>query len=67
MRDRAELGAIFTHLCEHLADDLARKCYVAKTIGIKLRFDDFKIATRDQTLPAHTLDARAIRRAAGNA
>jgi len=66
VRDRAELGAIFTELCEQLAGDLARKSYAAKTIGIKLRFDDFKIATRDLTLPAHTLDARAIRRAAGS-
>src|SRR6185436_1888189 len=45
--------------------DLARKGYAAKTIGIKLRFDDFRIVTRDLTLPAHTMDARAIRRAAG--
>ena len=65
VRDRAELGAIFTELCEQLAGDLARKSYAARTIGIKLRFDDFKIATRDLTLAAHTLDARAIRRAAG--
>jgi DNA polymerase-4 len=33
---------------------------------VKLRFDDFRIATRDLTLPGHTLDAREIRRAAGN-
>jgi len=66
VRDRAELGAIFTELCEQLAGDLARKSYAAKTIGIKLRFDDFAIATRDLTLPGHTLDAREIRRAAGN-
>ena len=66
VRDRAELGAIFTELCEQLAGDLARKSYAAKTIGIKLRFDDFKIATRDLTLPAHTLDAREIRRAGGS-
>jgi DNA polymerase-4 len=65
VRDRAELGGIFTRLCEQLARDLARKGYASKTIGIKLRFDDFKIATRDMTLPAHTLDAREIRRAAG--
>jgi DNA polymerase-4 len=65
VRDRAELGAIFTELCEELAGDLARKSYAAKTIGIKLRFDDFAIATRDLTLPGHTLDAREIRRAAG--
>ena len=66
VRDRAELGAIFTELCEQLAGDLARKSYAAKTIGVKLRFDDFKIATRDLTLAGHTLDARAIRRAAGS-
>ena len=66
VRDRLVLGTIFTQLCEGLAGDLARKSYAAKTIGIKLRFDDFRIATRDLTLPAHTLDAREIRRAAGN-
>ena len=65
VRDRGELGAIFTRLCEGLAGDLARKRYAAKTIGVKLRFDDFKIATRDLTLPAHTLDAGEIRRAGG--
>jgi DNA polymerase-4 len=65
VRDRAELGAVFTHLCEQLAGDLARKGYAAKTVGVKLRFDDFKIATRDSTLHAHTLDAREIRRVGG--
>jgi DNA polymerase IV len=65
VRDRAELGAIFTLLCEQLAGDLSRKGYASKTIGIKLRFDDFKSVTRDLTLPAHTMDAGAIRRAAG--
>ena len=65
VRDRAELGAIFTELCVQLARDLARKGYASKTIGIKLRFDDFKAVTRDLSLPAHTLDAATIRRAAG--
>jgi DNA polymerase IV len=65
VRDRAALGAIFTELCVELAGDLSRKGYASKTIGIKLRFDDFKIVTRDLTLPAHTMDARTIRRAAG--
>jgi len=65
VRDRAALGALFTELCVALAGDLARKGYASKTIGIKLRFDDFRIVTRDLTLPAHTMDARSIRRAAG--
>jgi DNA polymerase IV len=65
VRDRAELGAIFTALCEKVAADLQRKGYVGKTIGIKLRYDDFKIATRDQTIGHFTADAQAIRRAAG--
>jgi DNA polymerase-4 len=65
VRDRAELGAIFTHLCEKLAEDLQRKGYVGKTIGIKLRYDDFKIATRDQTIDHFTADPKTIRRTAG--
>ncbi|WP_341886916.1 DNA polymerase IV [Variovorax sp. YR752] len=65
VRDRNTLSGIFTELCIELAGDLARKGYASKTIGIKLRFDDFKSVTRDLTLPAHTMDARAIRRAAG--
>ena len=63
--DRAELGAIFTRLCEQVAADLARKGYVGKTIGIKLRYDNFQIVTRDHTLPSHVHDATDIRRAAG--
>jgi DNA polymerase-4 len=65
VRDKAELGAILTRLCGQVAADLQRKGYVAKTIGIKLRYDDFRIATRDQTMPAHTADAATIRKMAG--
>ena len=65
VRDRDTLSALFTDLCTRLAGDLSRKGYAAKTIGLKLRFDDFKIVTRDITLPAHTMEAAAIRRAAG--
>ena len=65
VRDRAELGAIFTELAKQVAADLERKGYVGKTIGIKLRFDDFKIATRDQTVDEPTADAYRIRQVAG--
>jgi DNA polymerase-4 len=65
VRDRAELSRIFTDLCVRVAQDLQRKGYVGKTIGIKLRYDDFKTATRDHTLPLATSDAALIRRTAG--
>ncbi|MCU0970056.1 MAG: DNA polymerase IV [Rubrivivax sp.] len=63
--DRAELGAILDRLVGRLAADLQRKGYASRTIGIKLRYDDFRTVTRDLTLPAPVADAAAIRRAAG--
>ena len=65
VRDKAALGAIFTELCRKLGEDLAAKGYAAKTIGIKLRYDDFKIATRDQTGETFTADGSVIRQLAG--
>lgn len=65
VRDREQLGALFTGLCEQVAADLQRKGYVGRTIGIKLRFDDFRTVTRDLTLPQATAEAATIRHAAG--
>jgi DNA polymerase IV len=65
VRDRAELTRIFTQLAEQVAVDLQRKGYAGRTIGIKLRFEDFKTVTRDLTLPEPVLEAAAIRQAAG--
>lgn len=65
VRDRAALSAIFTQLCQQLANDLQRKGYVGRTIGIKLRYEDFKTVTRDHTLEEWTSDFATIRRAAG--
>jgi DNA polymerase-4 len=65
VRDRAALGRVFTMLCERLATDLERKGYAGRTVGIKLRFDDFRTVTRDATLPAAVQQAQALRRAAG--
>jgi DNA polymerase-4 len=64
-RDRAALSEVFVQLCTQLEADLQRKAYVARTIGIKLRFDNFRTVTRDLTLPVHTADAAVIHRAAG--
>lgn len=63
--DRAALSEIFTALCTRVAEDLQRKGYLGRTIGIKLRFDDFRTVTRDVTLPDPTADPVVIRRAAG--
>ncbi|MDO9437061.1 DNA polymerase IV [Hydrogenophaga sp.] len=65
VRDRNELGAIFTRLCEQVADDLQRKGYVGKTIGVKLRYDNFQIVTRDTTIDHFTQDPATVRRQAG--
>ena len=65
VRDRAALGEIFTRLCTQVAADLQRKGYAGRTIGIKLRFDDFRTVTRDMTLPQATAEAEVIRHAAG--
>ena len=65
LRDRTALTAIFTQLANQVASDLQRKGYVGRTIGIKLRFEDFKTVTRDLTVDQPTADAIAIRQAAG--
>ena len=65
VRDRAQLTRIFTELCVELSGDLQRKRYASRTIGIKLRFENFKTVTRDKTLAAPTANADQIRRAAG--
>ena len=65
VRDRRQLTEIFTELCVDVSNDLRRKRYAGRTIGIKLRFDDFKTVTRDQTIDAPTDDPAIIRRAAG--
>ncbi len=65
VRDRAALRDIFTRLCEQVAADLKRKGYVGKTIGIKLRYDNFQSVTRDLTIANYTDDAQTIREAAG--
>ena len=64
-RDRKVLGAVFTDVCVRLSEDLKRKRYLARTIGVKLRYDDFRIATRAITLPQYTDDAGEIRQAVG--
>lgn len=63
--DRETLSEIFTSLCLRVADDLQRKGYLCRTVGIKLRYADFRAVTRDVTLPLAVGDGMQIRKAAG--
>ena len=64
-RDRERLTEIFTELCAGVSDDLQRKGYAGKTIGLKVRYDNFATVSRVQTLAEPTQDSATIRRAAG--
>ena len=63
-RDRSVLTGILTSLCERLSQDLDHKGYVGKTIGVKLRYEDFHTVTRDKTLASPVAAASEILRAA---
>lgn len=63
-RDRQVLTDALTALCERVSGDLKRKGYEGKTIGIKLRYQDFNTVTRDVTLPYVTQRPEEILQAA---
>jgi DNA polymerase-4 len=63
-QDRTRLSEVFTGLCHRLAEDLARKGYAAKTIGIKVKYADFQVITRDLTVPDAVHHGTSIRNAA---
>lgn len=65
VHDKAELSAAFTKLCEKVADDLQRKAYMGKSIGIKIRYENFKTLTRDYTADYYMNDSKTIRHLAG--
>jgi DNA polymerase-4 len=46
-----------------VSEDLARRGYEGKTIGVKLRFADFRTVTRDHTVQNPTAQAEEILRA----
>jgi len=59
-RDRETLTWILVDLCTRLGGDLERKGALGRTIGVKLRYDDFRTVTRDHTLERATADPREI-------
>jgi len=60
-QDREELTRILLNLCEHLAEDLTRKGFLAGNVGLKLRYEDFSTITRDHALDTPVADANALR------
>jgi DNA polymerase-4 len=63
-QDREALSHILLDLCERLAQDLGRKGYLARSVGIKLRFEDFSTITRDHSVSVPVGDAKALIEAA---
>ena len=61
----ARLWAPCSRACEQVAADLQRKGYLGRTIGIKIRYDNFQAVTRDQSLGEYMADAQRIRQVAG--
>lgn len=66
IRDRSILTAELLLLCKRVADDLKRKAYHGRTVGIKIRFEDFNTVTRDITLGKSVMDEASILSAARN-
>ena len=64
IKDKKLLGETLTQLCAKLAQDLARKGVTARTVSIKVKYANFKTATRDATLLNAVSDAATIRHTA---
>jgi DNA polymerase-4 len=59
-QDRAELTGILVALCDRVAADLQALGLRGRTVGIKLRYEDFRTLTRDHTLPEPLDDAPGL-------
>jgi len=61
--DRPELSAIVDGLCQRVAEDLRRKSLVCRTVGLKVKFADFTVVTRDVSVKSSLQTAQQIREA----
>jgi DNA polymerase IV len=62
--DIEDIRSLISELSTQVAADLARGSYAARTIGVKIRYDDFTRATRDLSLSRPTADPGEVVRAA---
>ena len=63
-RDRDSLSSVLLDLCRRLAEDLRSEGLRTRSVGVKIRYSDFRTLTRDHTLEQATADTEAIRSAA---
>lgn len=59
-RDRDTLSRMLVDLCERVSGDLKRRGYMGKTIGVKLRYGNFRTVTRETTLEHATCERQTI-------
>jgi DNA polymerase-4 len=62
--DWQALARVVAQLAREVAEDLREEGREARSVGVKLRFSDFRTVTREKTLAAPTRDATVIRKAA---
>ena len=60
-RDPLTLLSVIVKLSRQVAADLAAKGYVGRSIGVKVKFDNFEQVTRDRKLTYATADFMTIR------
>ena len=63
-RDATQIEKDLVAMSEGVADELEREGYAARTIVLKLRYEDFATITRQRTLRAPTAEASEIRECA---
>lgn len=61
--DRQALTVIADQLCQRVSDDLASKKLLCRTVGLKVKFADFTVVTRDVSLQKPAQSAKALRQA----
>jgi len=64
VRDWQALAQTIAALSKQVGEDLKKRGYRGRTVGIKLRFSDFRTVTRDRTVDTPLDDGTSIRRLA---
>ncbi|HEY7805002.1 MAG TPA: DNA polymerase IV, partial [Orrella sp.] len=59
--DRSELTEIVNALCRRVSEDLQRKSLTCRTVGLKVKFSDFSVVTRDVSVSYPVQSADQLR------